>query len=270
MSTFLSPRTVQSGLLIAAVLLACGAPAQEPPSKAQSRTRTEAPRREPETLKFANGLLRQRKYDLAAGEFVDFLATGPKGRDLADARYGLATARLYQGRYPESRQLFADFLAGAPDDPRALSARYRVGELSYVLADLPAARQALEVFTQAKVDHPALEMAWTYLGDACFGLADMPRARIAYERSISSYPKGRLADRARYGLGRTLAELGERDAAVKRLRGLARDGQPEWIDRAWMQIGLILQADGRFAQAADAFDQLERTTPASTLIPEAR
>jgi len=242
------------------------APSQSGPGKSQSV----APRPDPDTLKFASGLLRQRKFDLAAEEYDRFLKSGPTGRELDDARFGLATSRLYQGRYQEARQLFADFLKAATGDSRTLSAQYRVGELSYLLGDMPAARRSLEAFTQAKVDHPAKEMAWTYLGDTCFGMKDMPRARLAYERSLSSYPRGRLADRAKYGLGRTLAELGERDEGLKRLRDLAKDGEPEWVDRSWLQIGLIQKSAGQFAEAVEAFASLEKAAPRSALRPEAR
>jgi cellulose synthase operon protein C len=280
---FLSPRYVTSRILAVGWIVVSGASAQEtplkrdvaPPETAPSRndpgkSQSVAPRRDSDTLKFASGLLRQRKFDLAAEEYARFLKSGPTGPELDDARFGLATSRLYQGRYQEARQLFADFLKAAAGDSRTLSAQYRVGELSYLLGDMPAARRSLEAFTQAKVDHPAKEMAWTYLGDTCYGMNEMPRARLAYERSLSSYPRGRLADRAKYGLGRTLAELGERDEGLKRLRDLAKDGAPEWVDRSWLQIGLIQKSAGQFAEAVAAFASLEKAAPRSALRSEAR
>ena len=151
-----------------------------------------------------------------------------------------------------------------------MSARYRLGELSYLLGDLPTARAALEVFTNAGTGHPSLELAWTYLGDTCFGLEDMPRARVAYERSIAAYPQGRTADRARYGLARTLAASGERDKAVAILEALVKRGVADWVDRCWLQIGLIQESAGRMSEAVDAFRALERAAPESALGPEAR
>ena len=260
-----------------------GAPAQEPSSRkdagsagAQSgRERRPGARgggtaRVPDALKFANGLLRQKKYDLAAEEYERFAELRRKGPDLDDARFGLANARLYQGNFREARRAFDDFLKAAPDDPRRLTARYRLGELAYLLGDLPAARRSLEEFTAATVDHPGLEMAWTYLGDTCFGLQDFPRARQAYERSLSAYPKGRLAERAKYGLGRTLAALGNRDRALTVLQELAEQANPEWVDRAWLQIGLIRKSAGQFAEAVEAFTALERAAPRSALRSEAQ
>jgi TolA-binding protein len=228
-------------------------------------------RRVPDALKFANGLLRERKYDLAAEEYERYLTAGASGLDRDDARFGLANARLYQARYAEARQAFDDFLKGAgPGDSRLLSARYRLGELSYLLGELAAARRALEAFTAATADHRGLELAWTYLGDTCFGLHDFAQARIAYERSLADFPKGRLVERARYGLGRTLAELGEPERGLSVLRELATRGSPEWVDRAWLQIGLIELARGQFAAAAAALAALEQAAPRSALKSEAQ
>ncbi len=232
-------------------------------------SRVAGPRRIPDELKFAHGLLRQRKFDLAAEEYDRFLGSGPKGLDRLDALFGLGNARLYQGRYPEARRAFESFLKEKPEDSRARTAQYRLGELSYLTGDLPAARRALEAFTATKADHPGLETAWTYLGDVCFALNDLPGARPAYERSLSAFPRGRMADRARYGLGRTLAGLGERDQALRVLRDLAQKGASEWVDRAWLQIGSIQQAAGRFAEVVEAMSALERAAPASALKHEA-
>ena len=75
-------------------------------------------RRVPDALKFANGLLRQRKFDLAAEEYDRFLAGDPKGLDRIDALFGLGNAQLYQGRYKEARRAFETFLKEAPADSR--------------------------------------------------------------------------------------------------------------------------------------------------------
>ncbi len=229
-------------------------------------------RRVPDALRFAHGLLRQGKYELAAEEYERFLASGPPvAADRGDALYGLANARLNQERYADSLRAFGGFLAAAaPGDGRARTARYRVGELSYITGDMPAARRALEAFTAGKADHPAMETAWTYLGDVYFSQNDLPAARKAYERSLADHPRGRLADRARYGLGRTLAALGERDRAIRELRELAARGGPDWVDRGWYQVGTIELAAGRPAAAVEAFEAMERASPSSPLKNEAR
>ncbi len=228
----------------------------------------QAKERTSESLNFAHGLFRQRRFDLAAEEYQRFLDSTPTARDAAEARFGLANARLFQGRYKESRKAFQEFLDKSPDHPRALTAWYRLGELAYMLGDLPAARMALDRFVRGTAKHPNLESAWTYLGDVCLGLEDLPAARTAYERSLADFPKGQFANRSRFGLGRTLADMGETDLAIKLFSELASQASSDWTDRALLQLGKTQLAGGRFAAAIETLESLDRLAPRSTLRPE--
>src|SRR5208337_3436121 len=246
------PAQVLLGLGVLIGLLIAPAVAQETRTAAPSQVK----RQVPEGLNFAHGLFRQRRFDLAADEYRRFLDSGPTAEDAADARFGLANALLFQGRYKEARRAFQDFLDKAPDHPRARTAWYRLGELAYMLGDLPAARKALETFVQGAPKHPNLETAWTYLGDVRLGLEDLPAARTAYERSLADFPRGQLADRSRYGLGRTLADLGEIDRAIKVLSELAGQGSSDWIDRALLQLGKTQLSGGRYGAAVESLETL--------------
>ena len=256
-----------------AVLLTLGVVATScpHPTPAQdSAARDASARRVPEGLNFANGLFRERRYELAAEEYERFLEGSKPGPEAVEARFGLANARLYQGKYDQARRQFEAFLRDAPDHPNARTAWYRVGETAYMLGDLPAARRAFETFTAGPAGHRHLETAWPYLGDVCFRQKDLPAARRAYERALAANPDGRLADRARFGLGQTLALQGESDEARTVLRGLAERGDREWADRAWLQIGLVESSAGRFGDAVAAFEAVERVAPKSPLIAEER
>jgi tetratricopeptide (TPR) repeat protein len=144
---------VRFGLRVVTALggLSIAASGQEPssdkdfaPSAARPAVKTDQGRKAivarpvPDALKFANGLLRQKKYDLAAEEYERFIKSGANGQDLDDGRFGLANARLYQGNFRDARAAFDEFLKGAAHDPRRLTARYRLGELAYLLGDLRA------------------------------------------------------------------------------------------------------------------------------------
>jgi TolA-binding protein len=260
--------------MILTVLWARPVPAQAPPARATDSPPapgTSAPGRQvPEALNFANGLFRDRRYEMAAEEYERFLKGAKPGPDADDARFGLANARLFQGRYDQARRQFEEFLKAAPTHANAPTALYRLGETAYMLGDLGGARQPLEKFTAENPGHRHLETAWPYLGDVCLKLGDLPRARQAYEQALATYPQGRLADRARYGLGRTLALQGEGEAARKVLQTLIDQGSPEWIDRAWLQIGQTLNDSRLYPRAVEAFETLERVAPKSLLVPEAR
>jgi TolA-binding protein len=227
-------------------------------------------RRIPEGLNFANGLFRERRYELAAKEYERFLAETKAGPDAHEARFGLANARLFQGEYAKARGQFEEFLREAPDHSAAGTAWYRVGETAYMLGDLPAARQAFDKFTSTYPGHKHLDTAWPYFGDVCLRLEDLPRARRAYEKSLELHPEGRLADRARFGLGRTLALQGQADEALAMFSSLAEKGGRDWTDRAWFQIGQVRSAAKRFDKAVEAFATVEKVAPQSPLVAESR
>ena len=54
------------------------------------------------------------------------------------------------------------------------------------------------------------------------------------------------------------------------LKDLAKKGAPDWVDRCWLQIGLIQESAERLSEAIEAFATLERTAPGSALAPEAQ
>ena len=230
-------------------------------------------RKIPEALNFANSLYRARRYDLAAEEYEKFLGAGrPVAEaDAADARFGLGNARLFLGQYREARLAFEEFIKAAPEHPNAPTGRYRVGETAYILGDLPAARQALEAYVNRDGgDRRYLQAAWSHLGDVDFRLGDLPAARKAYEGALVGNPKGSLASRARLGLGRALAAQGEPEEALKVLRDLAAQGGAEWSDKASLEVGKVEAARGHWSETVEALEGLEKATPRSPLVAEAR
>jgi TolA-binding protein len=256
-------------------LLGSRAAAAEPPQASadeSDRATVAAPsgRRIPDSLNFANGLFRDRRYDLAAQEYERFLKDAKPGPDFAEGRFGLANARLFQGEYERARRDFEAFLRESPGHVNAGTAWYRVGETAYMLGDLPSARKAFERFTTDYPNHKHLDTAWPYLGDVCLRMGDLERAQQSYQRSLDSHPEGRLADRARFGLGRALALQGRPDEALGMFAALAEKGGQDWADRAWFQSGLAEVQAKRYERAIDAFERVERVAPQSPLVAEAR
>lgn len=247
-----------------------------PATRGQS---ADPPRKLPEPLNFANSLYRNRRFDLAAEEYQKFLKADPRPSplDAADAWFGLSNARLFLGEYKEARQAFEEFVQFAPSHPNAPTGRYRIGEIAYILGDLPAARKALDGYVEeaqgpggATGERRYLQAAWSRLGDVDFGLNDLPAARKAYENSLAGDPKGSLANRARLGLGRVLAAQAEPEPALRVLRDLAAKGGVEWADKAWIEVGKLESGLGRWKEAVEAFESLEKATPRSPLLGEAR
>ena len=139
-----------------------------------------------------------------------------------------------------------------------------------MLRDLPASRKAFETFTTNYPNHKHLDTAWPYLGDVCLGLQDLDKAKSAYEHSLSADPEGRLADRARFGLGRTLLLQGKPEEALVLFSALATKGGRDWADRAWLQSGLAKVKANHDDKAVEAFGEVEKVAPKSPLVAEAR
>src|SRR5260370_24979265 len=83
-------------------------------------------------------------------------------------------------------------------------------------------------------------------------------------------PEGRLADRARFGLGRALALQGQGDLALGMFNTLAEKGGKDWADRAWFQIGQVQAGAKRYEQAIEAFETVEKVAPQSPLVSDSR
>ena len=105
-------RWVHAGGIVLASTLGCATLSigQEPTPKQSSAAPTARPTSD--ALKFANGLLRQRKFELAAEEYERILGAGAAGAERDEALFGLGTARLSIGRYREAREAFDAFLEG--------------------------------------------------------------------------------------------------------------------------------------------------------------
>src|SRR5205807_10568409 len=135
--------------LAACLMLVAELPAHYPADPTESAKPSTNAKAVPEALNFANGLLRDRRYDLAAEEYERFLQSATSGPDVIEARYGLATSRLFLGQYAEARVQYETFLRdAAANDANAPTARFRIGETAYMMGDLAAARRALETYVR--------------------------------------------------------------------------------------------------------------------------
>lgn len=219
-------------------------------------------------LNFANALLSERRYELAAEEYERVLAQAPSNQQAAEATYGLARARLFLRNYAEARRLLERFLAIAPTNPDAPAARFRLAEAALLLGDQIAAAQLLRDYLDQHPTHTHADSAWSYLGDIRYAQNQLDNARTAYEKSLSIAPNGPSSERTQFFLARTLADLGEVDLAINQLRALTPKTPSPWADRAQLQIGLVQLAANRFEDALGTFSQLQLSPPPSITRPE--
>ncbi|MFM7317696.1 MAG: tetratricopeptide repeat protein, partial [bacterium] len=227
-----------------------------------------------ETLRFADGLFQQRRYDIAAEEYQKFLRENKqeKSPEAVAATYALATSQLFLGRYAEARKSFEDYLKiAAADHANFASAQFRVGETSYLMGDVEKAESALATYLEkAPAGHPQRDSALVYAGDVALRREKLDQAISFYEKSLEQFPKGRLATRAQFGLGRSLALKGRNADALKLFQALQAAGGQEWSERAWYQIALQEIALKQFDNAAKSLAELEKASPRGTSGPDAR
>ncbi|MDX2038894.1 MAG: tetratricopeptide repeat protein [Isosphaeraceae bacterium] len=228
-----------------------------------------APARYAEDLRFADGLYRDRRFDLAAEEYARLVERAPRETDTSEAELGLANSLLFLGKYAQSRSVFERFLARHPTHPSAPSALFRVGEAAYLLGEVQNASESLTKFVAANPSHPQAEIAWSHLGDLGLRTKSFDRAVASYERSLKT-AKGPVAARARFGLGRAKAALGRFDDAISEFQILQRDGGPEWSERALLEVGRCAIDAGKWAQAESSLAAFEKAHTRSSLLDEAR
>ena len=227
----------------------------------------------PESLKFANGLYQQRRYDLASEEFQKFLKENPKASntDIASATYAFATCKLFLGQYAEARKAFEEFIAKSPDHPNIASAQFRAGETSYLMGDLDKAQSWLKLFLEkSPADHPQRDSALVYAGDIAIRQEKPDAAIELYQKAIAAYPNGRLTTRAIFGLGRSFSLKARHKEALEQFQKLQTIGGAEWNDRSLYQIILEETSLGLLDSASKSLDGLTKSNPNSPLIPETR
>ena len=227
-----------------------------------------------ETLRFADGLFQQRRYDLAAEEYQKFLRENKqeKSPEAVTATYALATSQLFLGKYAEARKAFEDYLRIAPaEHPNLATAQFRVGETAYLMGDVQKAEPALATYLEkAPPSHSQRDSALVYAGDVALKLEKIDQAIGLYEKSLEQFPKGRLATRAQFGLGRSLSQKGRFADALKQFQALQSAGGQEWSERAWYQIALQQIALKQFDDAAKSLAELEKASPRGATLADAR
>ena len=218
----------------------------------------------PEGLNFAHALFRQRRFDLAADEYRRFLDSGPTAAECRRRSLRPGKRTTLPGPVQGGEGAFQEFLDKNSDSPRAKTAWYRLGELAYMLGDLPAARKRWRRLFKGRPSILTSRPPGRIWETFAWAWRICPLPGSAYERSLADFPKGQLANRSRFGLGRTLADLGEIDLAIKRFSELAGQGSSDWTDRALLQLGKTQLAGGRYDPAVKTLESLDRLRPQRT------
>jgi len=209
------------------------------------------------------GHYKQKRWPLAAEHLRAYIKVRPKGSKAASARLLLGVSLTHLKKYTEARVELRRFTVDFPKDPNQPEALFRIAECSYLLEDWATASAGLKTYLKASPKHPLRDWGQFYLGDALVQQKKFTEARTVYRGSLAEFPKGRLINEVRFGLGICCERSGQADEARRIYNALATDKTSRHADKALSQLGSLEFNAKRFSEAALAWDRLARDFPKS-------
>src|SRR5262249_37925843 len=155
-----------------------------------------------EDYKLAVGFYNKEQWKLAAESFQVFLKNHGQHAKAENARfyYGLTLVKLDD--FKQAREVLRSFIKDYPKSRDAGSAGYWIGHASYFLDDFAQAETDLSRFAAAAPGDALMEWALPYLADSELRLKKPDAALKHFQQSLDSFPKGEMAEDARFGLAR--------------------------------------------------------------------
>ena len=219
--------------------------------------------------KLALGLYKDESWTLAETAFQNFLTSHKDHPRSPLARLYLGQAQVQLKKYGAARSTLQNFVKKHPTSRDVPHAEYRIAECSYFLGMLEDAEKGFAAFTKDHEKDPLNEMAWAYLGDSQRRLKQYDKAAASLKTSLDLFPKGRMADEARFGLAQSTEKLEKIPDAIALFREVAADETSKRAAEAQLQIGTLLFRGKKFADATTEYQKLPESFPDSTLVPTA-
>lgn len=223
-----------------------------------------------EDYKLAVGFYNKEQWKLAAESFQAFLKNHgqhPKAES-ANFYYGLTLVKLDE--FKPAREVLRNFVKNYPKSRDALAAGYWIGHASYFLDDFPQAEAELGRFVGAAPQDPLLEWALAYLADSELRLKKPDAALKHFQQSIDAFPKGEMAEDARFGLARCYELLKKFPEAIRAYQEVAGNRAAARADEAQLSLGGLHFDAGDFPAAAKDFEAFEQRFPESPQLPHAQ
>jgi TolA-binding protein len=218
----------------------------------------------------AAGLYKQSRWQLSVDAFRTFLKDHPQHDKASFAELYLGLALVNLEEYREARQVLREYVERYPQSKNRPDALYRVAESSYLLDDLRAAEPEFRTFLEAYPEHELLEWALPYYGDVLLRVNKPEEAVAVFKKSLELYPEAKLAEDARFSLARAYETLKQNEAAIEVYLQLAANRAGARAAQSQLNLGALYFEAKRFAEAAQAYSQLEARFPESPLVALAR
>ncbi len=223
-----------------------------------------------EDYKLAVGFYNKEQWKLAAARFQAFLKDQPQHPKTENARfyYGLTLIKLEE--FNPAREALRQFVKDYPQSRDAISAGYWIGHASYFLDDFAQAEAELGRFVTAAPKEPLNEYALPYLADAELRLKKPEAAVKHFQQALDEFPKGEMADDARFGLARCYERLKKTPEAIRAYQEIAAHRTGPHAAEAQLNVGGLYFDGADYAAAAAAFAAFEKDFPESLQVPQAQ
>jgi cellulose synthase operon protein C len=248
----------------AVVLTAALLPCLQPAVFAQSQPL-------PEDYRFAAGLYKQQRWDLAADAFRQFIKKYPHHERVPYARLYLGMTLVNADHLADARQVLREYVRDYPHSKSLPDALYRVGECSYLLDDLKSAETEFQQFLTQYPQHDLVEWALPYLADTKLRLKQPQAARDLFKKALARYPQSRLTEDSKFGLARAFEDLHETDAATALYAELAeKKATGNRAAQSLLNLATIRFRTGKYDEASKLFLRVASDFPQSRLVPRAQ
>ena len=216
----------------------------------------------------AAGHYAAERWQLACDEFQVFLTDHPQHEKTPQARFYLAESLVQLGKPDEARRLFAELLEHNADSALARRALFRRGEASFLAGNDEQARRDLEAFHAQYPDDELAAYVLPYLGELALRSGETAKAIKFYDAATSRYPQGPLAEECRFGIARAEEQLGHVDKAQQEYEELAKDVYAPLADKAQLQLAILHNTAGRYAEALTLLETFGERFKDSQLTPQ--
>lgn len=218
----------------------------------------------------AVGFYKQSRWGLAEEAFKKYLKDHGKHDRVPFARLYLGLSLTNLEKYDEARTVLRAFVKDYPNNAQVPQAMYRVAESSYFLDDLKSAEAEFTAFLAKSPEDALREYALPYLADTQLRLGKPEAATTNFQQSIKLFPQGKVLEDSRWGLAKSLEAQQKFAEAIVLYREIAANRAGLRAAQAQLQIASRLFEQKDFANAAQAYADLEKNFPTSKHVATAR
>ena len=205
-------------------------------------------------LDFAHGLYRQKRFELAAEEYANYLQTTKDGSLATEARFFLAESYVQLKREADALPLFMAVIEEAARSPGKVKeaeftqSLFRAGQINFNRKQFDEASKNFKIFLERFPDHPLRGQAIYLLAESRLERSDAAGAAEALQLESSSKIEPSLLDYLLLSRAKLAEQQNKPDDAlaayhqvIEHLSGTPRDPR---LGEAYYRLGL-LTSNGR-------------------------